>query len=615
MKRADAYPPSSLTFDWVMAILAVVLMGGVIQDGWAHGHGLVDQSFLTPWHAILYATMAVNGIVLGTIAVLNLRRGYKVSRTLPFGYWMSLTGVVVFAIGGAFDFLWHSLYGIETDINALVSPTHIWLALGGALVFCGPLRSIAARYGPEAGGWRITGPAILSALALLTLIGFFTQFAQPIGDNTELSVIGPHEPQTGGALYMVRADGSRETRLLTLPDKDIWGAAVSPDGKRVAVRVNSGTGRASDIYVANIDGTHVRRVTHSGRHDTQPAWSPDGKRIAFISVPAGTSGNYLLQTIRADGSGLRTLSSNVTEMQFPTWSPDGKSIAYQSRNGFYQQIAIISAGGGAAKWVDGTEGGIQPAWSHRNAIAFVTPDGSIATFDPAVGYDRSAGNVAVKRGGAMPAWSPDGNSIAYIRDGGGDAQVFITDLRTGRGVNVSQLAGLDASRPAWTPQGDLIFTATGRPVPTATFLGWAYSEDANLIEAIVVTGIALLLIRRWRMPLGAMTLLLGLFAVAMALQSDLFAEIIAAVLTGIAADVAIAFLGERGRYGVGLYALGFAIPFVLFASYLIVARIVLHGLGWPPNLIAGSPFIAGFAGLLIAFCYAPPLRSPQQTPT
>lgn len=607
MKRADAYPPSSLRFDWIMGVLAVVLMGGVVQDGWAHGHGLVDQSFITPWHAILYGTMALNGIVLGAMAVLNLRRGYAVSRALPYGYWMSLAGVIVFATGGAFDFWWHTRYGIETDINALISPSHIWLALGGALVFCGPLRSVASRYGSQTGGWRIAGPAILSALALLTLIGFFTQYAQPIGDNTEFSVMSKHEPPTGGALYLVRGDGTRETRLLEFAGKDIWGAAVSPDGKKIAFRVRTIGDAVSDIYVARFDGSQARRVTHSGRYDTQPAWSPDEKRIAFISLPAGTSGEYLLQTVHADGSGLKTLAGGTAEKRFPAWSPDGRFIAFETRNGLNQQIAVISANGGAARWLDATAGGDQAAWARDGRIAFARPDGSIGVTD-------STGKAArdLLHNAQMPAWASDGKRIAFIREFGGDSQVFVTNLAAARTVNVSQLAGLDASRPSWMHSGDLVFTATGRPVPATTYLGLAYSEDANIIEAIVMSGISLLLIRRWRMPFGAMTFLFGLFAIAMAFQSDLFAEILAAVFTGLATDVAIAILGERARAGLGFYALGFGIPFVLFAAYLIVARIALHGLGWPPNMIAGSPFLAGFAGLLIAFCYAPPL--PNRAP-
>ncbi len=593
-----------------MGLLAVILMGGVVQDGWAHSHGLVDQSFITPWHAILYGTMVLNGIVLGTIAVRNIMLGYALPYALPFGYWTSLAGVILFAIGGAFDLWWHTRYGIEADINALISPSHLWLALGGALVFCGPLRSIAARYGEQSAGWKVTGPAILSALALLTLLGFFTQYAQPIGDNEESSVLGYHEPQTGGAFYSVRGDGTRETRLLTIAGSDIWGASGSPDGKHVAFRVDMGNDPASDIYVANVDGSGARRITHSGRHDTQPAWSPDGKRIAFISIPAGTSGDYVLETIHADGSGLKTIVAGVTEKLLPAWSPDGKFIAYQTRNGLHQQIAVVPAAGGSSSWLAATVDGAQPAWARDNRVAFVSADGSIAV-------TTTAGSTAKElvRNAQMPAWSSDAKKISYIREAGGDAQVFVTDFVTGRTVNISQLAGLDASRPAWTPRGALLFTAAGRPVPATTFLGLAYSEDANLIEAIVVAGITLLLIRRWRMPFGAMTFLLGFFAIGLAFQSNLFWEILAAIVTGVLADIAIALLGERVRDGLGFYAMGFGIPAVLFTLYLIVANLTLPGgLGWPPNMIAGSPFIAGFAGLLIAFCFAPPLRSPQAHP-
>lgn len=599
------YPPSSLAFDWVMGILALVLMGGVIQDGWAHSHGLVDQSFLTPWHAILYATMAVNGVVLISMAGANIRRGFPWRRALPYGYWTALTGVIIFAIGGLFDLYWHTRYGIETDVNALISPSHLWLALGGALIFAGPIISIASRFGSGTGGWRISGPAICGATATMILLGFFTQYAQPIGSADEWQILGKQEPVAGGALYAMRSDGTGETRVLLLPQSDIWGVAVSPDGKHIAFRVSRTRDPQSDIFIADANGQNAHAITHSGRHDTQVAWAPDGKHLAFLSIPAGTSGNFQLQTIASNGSDLRTIVDSSTSLQFPVWSPDGKYIAYQSRNGLRQQLAVVSSSGGTPRWLDATVGGVEPAWSQRG-IAFSNSDGQIALTD-SIGR-RATIVVRTPQSAQEPAWSPDLTQIAYIADVAGDAQILIAHIGAARGTNVSQLPGFNVSRPAWTPSGQILFTATGRPPVATTFIGLAYSEDANIIQAIILAGIVLFLIRRWRMPFGAITLLLFLFATALAFQSDLFITILPATIVGLLADVAILFLGERTRSGAGFYTFAFVLPAALFAAYELTEKVSAGVLGWPPNMIAGSPFIAGFSGLLVAFCFKPPIE-------
>ena len=76
------YPPASVRFDWAMGFLALLLIGGVIQDGWAHAHRLVDQTFLTPWHAMLYSMVGLSGIILGTFALRNCLAGYPAARAL-----------------------------------------------------------------------------------------------------------------------------------------------------------------------------------------------------------------------------------------------------------------------------------------------------------------------------------------------------------------------------------------------------------------------------------------------------------------------------------------------------------------------------------------------------
>jgi hypothetical protein len=168
-----------LRFDWLMTLLASWLVGGIYLDGWAHTHGQVDDSFFTPWHGLLYTGLLVNLVVLGATLALGRRRGQPWRRALPVGYGWSLVGALIFAGGGGFDLIWHTLFGIEVGVEALVSPAHLVLGLGIWLLVGGPLRAAWARPGPL-GGWARQAPAILSAAFLLSVLTFFIQIAHPI---------------------------------------------------------------------------------------------------------------------------------------------------------------------------------------------------------------------------------------------------------------------------------------------------------------------------------------------------------------------------------------------------------------------------------------------------
>jgi len=96
-------------FDWMATVVLVVLIGGTYLDGWAHNHGKVDNTFFTPWHAILYAGLVLVGLFLGVNLLLNRRKGYPWLEALPPGYGISLFGVIVFGVGGVLDMVWHIL--------------------------------------------------------------------------------------------------------------------------------------------------------------------------------------------------------------------------------------------------------------------------------------------------------------------------------------------------------------------------------------------------------------------------------------------------------------------------------------------------------------------------
>lgn len=182
---ARARAIGGLAYDWLMAGLSTVFLGGLYLDGWAHNHGKVDQSFFTPWHAFFYAGFALTAAVLIGTAAVNWRRGYTGRAALPAGYGLALLGAAIFAAGGVGDLLWHNAFGIEEDFEALVSPTHLLLGLGLALIVSAPLRAAYARIDrtprAEGGpGWAGLGPALLSLCLLTAAFTFFMMFSHPL---------------------------------------------------------------------------------------------------------------------------------------------------------------------------------------------------------------------------------------------------------------------------------------------------------------------------------------------------------------------------------------------------------------------------------------------------
>src|SRR6266851_3715380 len=126
---------ASSRFTWAFVVLCVWLMAGAYLDSWHH-HNLArpETNFLNPYHYVLYSGMAAIGIFLGLNVIRNYRRYGTWEELLPDGYGVSLLGTVLFAVGGGFDFLWHSRFGFEVSMGLLFSPPHLFLMLTGALL-------------------------------------------------------------------------------------------------------------------------------------------------------------------------------------------------------------------------------------------------------------------------------------------------------------------------------------------------------------------------------------------------------------------------------------------------------------------------------------------------
>lgn len=184
-RAINEHPAGSVRFDLTVALLTLWFAIGLFVDGWAHNHGYTDNTFFTPWHALLYSGMAATGLFLLVQQWRYVEQGYRWARALPKGYLPSLFGVVLFFAGGGFDMVWHEIFGFEANVEALLSPAHLLLASSGALILTGPLRAAWGRPG-RASGWRQLFPAVLSLLILLSLLTFFTQYTNLFAQNRVL---------------------------------------------------------------------------------------------------------------------------------------------------------------------------------------------------------------------------------------------------------------------------------------------------------------------------------------------------------------------------------------------------------------------------------------------
>jgi hypothetical protein len=178
--QPDVRPVHGLWFDWLLAGLGTWTISGLYLDGWAHFHDQVDDTFFTPWHAALYSGVAVLTITLAAFQLGHMARGQAWRRALPRGYGLSLVGALMFLAGGGLDMAWHTLFGFEADVEALLSPAHLWLAAGGLLMVTGPLRAAWRSSNAPAGNWLSLGPAVWSAANVLSIATFFTNFAHPV---------------------------------------------------------------------------------------------------------------------------------------------------------------------------------------------------------------------------------------------------------------------------------------------------------------------------------------------------------------------------------------------------------------------------------------------------
>lgn len=149
-------------------------MTGLFIDGHEHLFESVE-TFFNPWHLTMYSG-GVFAVIVLAVTIARNRRGRSFWKAVPTGYEQSVAGVACLLIGGSIDFLWHTAFGFEHQLDLLVSPPHLFLLTGLFFLVSGPVRSGFAR---SAKGTKLFDqlPMIISLGLAFQVLQFVTQIA------------------------------------------------------------------------------------------------------------------------------------------------------------------------------------------------------------------------------------------------------------------------------------------------------------------------------------------------------------------------------------------------------------------------------------------------------
>jgi Tol biopolymer transport system component len=239
-------------------------------------------------------------------------------------------------------------------------------------------------------------------------------------NNESNTFPGPYSPKMAPLLFtgfglthsyvgVMNVDGSFARSLSDERDTDEGFPTWAPDGMHIAF--TSRMDGNNEIYVMDMNGMNVKRLTNNPADDFAPAWSPDGSTIAFVSDRDNPTGVNYLYLMNADGSGVVRLTNGNENDYSPAWSPDGNKIAFRADIDGNGDIYVVNAEG-----------------SGRVNL----------TNNPASDWS--------------PAWSPDGSLIAFQTNRDGNWEIYVMNSDGSQPINLTENPA-DDQMPYWKPVG------------------------------------------------------------------------------------------------------------------------------------------------------------------
>lgn len=249
----------------------------------------------------------------------------------------------------------------------------------------------------------------------------------------------------------------------------------------------------------------------------------------------------------------------------PSFSPDGSKLV------FFRDVKV------------------NPRW----LIYTMNADGSgLTKLSDQMGYD--------------PRWSPDGSKIVFgsYQNDRGDIYNIHAD---GSGIkNLTNNAAFNSDGPTWSSDGSKIFYHISVPSSgSGAFFNQALGVSGILLEAGFLMGMILFLVKHWKLPFGALTLMITATSLMIITFHDHYELIPAALVAGVLADLLLWWLKPSAAQSRRYYVFAFAVPAIFYALYF-AAVYLTQGITWTIHMWAGAIVQAGVIGLLVGFLLLSP---------